>query len=179
MRRRGRTPARATRRPSRRRAPGRPRPATRTHPQTPPSAEGSTRRSIRAWRDSATGSRTNLRCRVADRTQTAPLTEEAGWDGGFIWDDLIGYNRDLVGEFAATNILLAAAALLRSGSSWAARSGQCRGVGRASSPLKSPPWTGLSGGRIVFGVGLVSRTSTAALVTLRCATCSHDRGPFR
>src|SRR6266508_804483 len=46
--------------------------------------------------------------RVAD---VARLAEEAGWDGLFIWDHLIGYNRDLVGEFAATNILLTAAAL--------------------------------------------------------------------
>ena len=43
--------------------------------------------------------------------ETARLAEEAGWDGLFIWDHLIGYNRELVGEFAATNILLAAAAL--------------------------------------------------------------------
>jgi alkanesulfonate monooxygenase SsuD/methylene tetrahydromethanopterin reductase-like flavin-dependent oxidoreductase (luciferase family) len=41
----------------------------------------------------------------------ARLAEETGWDGLFVWDQLIDYNRDLVGEFAATNILLAAAAL--------------------------------------------------------------------
>ena len=34
--------------------------------------------------------------------EAARLAEEAGWDGVFVWDQLIGYNRDLVGEFAAT-----------------------------------------------------------------------------
>lgn len=48
---------------------------------------------------------------VAD---TARLAEESGWDGLFIWDHLIGYNRDLVADFAATSILLAAAALATS-----------------------------------------------------------------
>src|SRR5215218_9828977 len=41
----------------------------------------------------------------------AKLAEEAGWDGLFVWDHLIGYNQDLVSDFGATNILLAAAAL--------------------------------------------------------------------
>lgn len=41
----------------------------------------------------------------------ARLAEEAGWDGLFIWDQLIGYNRDLVADFGATNLLLTAAAL--------------------------------------------------------------------
>jgi len=41
----------------------------------------------------------------------AKLAEEAGWDGLFVWDHLIGYDRDLVSDFGATNILLAAAAL--------------------------------------------------------------------
>src|SRR5262249_62135605 len=42
--------------------------------------------------------------------EVARLAEEAGWDGLFVWDHLIGYNRDLVAEFAATNLLLTAAA---------------------------------------------------------------------
>jgi alkanesulfonate monooxygenase SsuD/methylene tetrahydromethanopterin reductase-like flavin-dependent oxidoreductase (luciferase family) len=41
--------------------------------------------------------------RVAD---IARLAEEAGSDGLFVWDHLIGYNQELVGEFGATNILL-------------------------------------------------------------------------
>ena len=43
----------------------------------------------------------------------AKLAEGAGWDGLFVWDHLIGYNRDLVSDFGATNILLAAADVLR------------------------------------------------------------------
>ena len=43
--------------------------------------------------------------------EVARLAEEAGWDGFFVWDHLIGYNRDLVADFAATNLLLIAAAL--------------------------------------------------------------------
>jgi alkanesulfonate monooxygenase SsuD/methylene tetrahydromethanopterin reductase-like flavin-dependent oxidoreductase (luciferase family) len=40
-----------------------------------------------------------MRCspRVAE---AARLAEEAGWDGVFVWDHLIGYNRDLVSEWA-------------------------------------------------------------------------------
>jgi alkanesulfonate monooxygenase SsuD/methylene tetrahydromethanopterin reductase-like flavin-dependent oxidoreductase (luciferase family) len=41
----------------------------------------------------------------------ARLAEQAGWDGLFIWDQLIGYNQDLPADFAATNLLLTAAAL--------------------------------------------------------------------
>jgi alkanesulfonate monooxygenase SsuD/methylene tetrahydromethanopterin reductase-like flavin-dependent oxidoreductase (luciferase family) len=33
--------------------------------------------------------------------EVARLAEEAGWDGLFVWDHLIGYNRDLVAEFGA------------------------------------------------------------------------------
>jgi alkanesulfonate monooxygenase SsuD/methylene tetrahydromethanopterin reductase-like flavin-dependent oxidoreductase (luciferase family) len=44
----------------------------------------------------------------------ARLAEEAGWDGLFIWDQLIGYNQDLPADFAATNLLLTAAALATS-----------------------------------------------------------------
>jgi len=43
--------------------------------------------------------------------EVARLAEEADWDGLFVWDQLIGYNRDLVADFAATNLLLTAAAL--------------------------------------------------------------------
>jgi alkanesulfonate monooxygenase SsuD/methylene tetrahydromethanopterin reductase-like flavin-dependent oxidoreductase (luciferase family) len=85
---------------------------------------------------------------------TARLTEEAGWDGLFIWDHLIGYNRDLVGEFAATNILLAAAALatdrIRLGTQ-VTPVPRCRPrqLAREITTLDR-----LSGGRIILGVGL-------------------------
>jgi hypothetical protein len=45
--------------------------------------------------------------RVAD---IARLAEEAGSDGLFVWDHLIGYNQELVGEFGATSILLVGSA---------------------------------------------------------------------
>jgi alkanesulfonate monooxygenase SsuD/methylene tetrahydromethanopterin reductase-like flavin-dependent oxidoreductase (luciferase family) len=86
--------------------------------------------------------------------ETARLAEEAGWDGLFIWDHLIGYNRELVGEFAATNILLAAAALATN---------QIR-LGTAVTPVprRRPRQLArevatldrLSAGRIILGVGL-------------------------
>jgi len=41
----------------------------------------------------------------------ARLAEDARKDGLFVWDYLIGCNRDLVAEFAAANLLLTAAAL--------------------------------------------------------------------
>ena len=86
--------------------------------------------------------------------QAARLTEEAGWDGLFIWDHLIGYNRDLVGEFAATNILLAAAALatdrIRLGTQVTpVPRRRPRQLVRGIATLDR-----LSGGRMVLGVGL-------------------------
>jgi alkanesulfonate monooxygenase SsuD/methylene tetrahydromethanopterin reductase-like flavin-dependent oxidoreductase (luciferase family) len=42
----------------------------------------------------------------------ARLAEEAGSDGLFVWDHLIGYNQELVGEFGATSILLVGSAAL-------------------------------------------------------------------
>jgi alkanesulfonate monooxygenase SsuD/methylene tetrahydromethanopterin reductase-like flavin-dependent oxidoreductase (luciferase family) len=86
--------------------------------------------------------------------EIARLAEEAGWDGVFVWDQLIGYNRDLVGEFAATNILLAAAAL----STTRIRLGTAvtpvprrrpRQLAREIATLDR-----LSSGRITLGVGL-------------------------
>jgi len=84
----------------------------------------------------------------------ARLTEANGWDGLFIWDQLIGYNRDLVAEFAATNLLLTAAALATS---------RIR-LGTLVTPVpRSRPQQltreiatldRLSGGRMIFGVGL-------------------------
>lgn len=86
--------------------------------------------------------------------EAARLAEEAGWDGVFVWDQLIGYNRDLVGEFAATNLLLTAAALTTS---------RIR-LGTAVTPVprRRPQQLAreiatldrLSGGRIILGVGL-------------------------
>jgi alkanesulfonate monooxygenase SsuD/methylene tetrahydromethanopterin reductase-like flavin-dependent oxidoreductase (luciferase family) len=86
--------------------------------------------------------------------ETARLTEEAGWDGLFVWDHLIGYNRDLVGEFAATNILLAAAALaterIRLGTQVTpVPRRRPRQLAREIATLDQ-----LSGGRMVLGVGL-------------------------
>jgi alkanesulfonate monooxygenase SsuD/methylene tetrahydromethanopterin reductase-like flavin-dependent oxidoreductase (luciferase family) len=86
--------------------------------------------------------------------QAAQLAEEAGWDGLFIWDHLIGYNRDLVGEFAATNILLAAAALatnrIRLGPEVTpVPRRRPRELAREIATLDR-----LSGGRMVLGVGL-------------------------
>jgi alkanesulfonate monooxygenase SsuD/methylene tetrahydromethanopterin reductase-like flavin-dependent oxidoreductase (luciferase family) len=89
--------------------------------------------------------------RVAD---AARLAEEAGWDGLFVWDHLIGYNRDLVGEFAATNILLTAAAL--------ATSRIRLGTQVTPVPRRRPRQLAreiatldrLSGGRMILGVGL-------------------------
>jgi alkanesulfonate monooxygenase SsuD/methylene tetrahydromethanopterin reductase-like flavin-dependent oxidoreductase (luciferase family) len=86
--------------------------------------------------------------------ETARLTEEAGWDGLFIWDQLIGYNQDLVGEFAATNILLAAAAL--------ATNRIRLGTQVTPVPRRRPHQLAreiatldrLSGGRMILGVGL-------------------------
>jgi alkanesulfonate monooxygenase SsuD/methylene tetrahydromethanopterin reductase-like flavin-dependent oxidoreductase (luciferase family) len=42
----------------------------------------------------------------------ARLAEEAGSDGLFVWDHLIGYNQELVGEFGATSVLLVGSAAL-------------------------------------------------------------------
>ncbi|MFI7061897.1 LLM class flavin-dependent oxidoreductase [Kribbella sp. NPDC050124] len=86
--------------------------------------------------------------------EAAHLAEEAGWDGVFVWDELIGYNRDLVGEFAATNILLTAAAL--------ATSRIRLGTAVTPVPRRRPRQLAreiatldrLSGGRIILGVGL-------------------------
>jgi alkanesulfonate monooxygenase SsuD/methylene tetrahydromethanopterin reductase-like flavin-dependent oxidoreductase (luciferase family) len=79
---------------------------------------------------------------IRERVADAALAEEAGWDGLFVWDQLIGYNKDLVGEFAATNILLTAAALATIRIRLAPRSRRCRGDDHAISPARSPPWTG-------------------------------------
>jgi alkanesulfonate monooxygenase SsuD/methylene tetrahydromethanopterin reductase-like flavin-dependent oxidoreductase (luciferase family) len=46
--------------------------------------------------------------RVAD---IARLAEEAGSDGLFVWDHLIGYNQELVGEFGTSILLVGSAAL--------------------------------------------------------------------
>jgi alkanesulfonate monooxygenase SsuD/methylene tetrahydromethanopterin reductase-like flavin-dependent oxidoreductase (luciferase family) len=86
--------------------------------------------------------------------ETARLAEEAGWDGLFVWDHLIGYNRDLVAEFAATNILLAAAALatnrIRLGPQVTpVPRRRPRQLAREIATLDR-----LSGGRIILGVGL-------------------------
>jgi alkanesulfonate monooxygenase SsuD/methylene tetrahydromethanopterin reductase-like flavin-dependent oxidoreductase (luciferase family) len=86
--------------------------------------------------------------------ETARLAEEAGWDGLFIWDQLIGYNQDLVGEFAATNILLTAAAL--------ATNRIRLGTQVTPVPRRRPHQLAreiatldrLSGGRMILGVGL-------------------------
>jgi len=42
----------------------------------------------------------------------ARLAKKAGSDGLFVWDHLIGYNQELVGEFGATSILLVGSAAL-------------------------------------------------------------------
>lgn len=86
--------------------------------------------------------------------EVARLAEEAGWDGLFIWDHLIGYNRDWVSEFAATNILLTTAAL--------ATSRIRLGTQVTPVPRRRPQQLAreiatldrLSGGRMVLGVGL-------------------------
>ena len=86
--------------------------------------------------------------------EVARLAEEAGWDGLFVWDQLIGYNRDLVAEFAPTNLLLTAAALTTN---------RIRlGTQVTPVPRRRPQQLAreiatldrLSGGRIIFGVGL-------------------------
>jgi alkanesulfonate monooxygenase SsuD/methylene tetrahydromethanopterin reductase-like flavin-dependent oxidoreductase (luciferase family) len=84
----------------------------------------------------------------------AHLAEEAGWDGLFIWDVLIGYNRRLVTRFAATNILLTAAAL--------ATERILLGTQVTPVPRRRPRQLAreiatldrLSGGRMILGVGL-------------------------
>jgi alkanesulfonate monooxygenase SsuD/methylene tetrahydromethanopterin reductase-like flavin-dependent oxidoreductase (luciferase family) len=86
--------------------------------------------------------------------ETARLAEDAGWDGLFVWDHLIGYNRELVSEFAATNILLAAAALatnrIRLGTQVTpVPRRRPRQLAREVATLDR-----LSGGRIILGVGL-------------------------
>jgi alkanesulfonate monooxygenase SsuD/methylene tetrahydromethanopterin reductase-like flavin-dependent oxidoreductase (luciferase family) len=88
---------------------------------------------------------------VADQ---ARLAEEAGWDGLFVWDHLIGYNLDLVGEFAATNILLTAAALatnrIRLGTQVTpVPRRRPRQLAREIATLDR-----LCGGRMILGVGL-------------------------
>ena len=88
---------------------------------------------------------------VAD---VARLAEDAGWDGLIVWDHLIGYNRDLVADFAATNLLLTAAALttnrIRLGTmvTPVPRRGP-RQLAREIATLDQ-----LSGGRVIFGVAL-------------------------
>ena len=87
-------------------------------------------------------------------SEVARLAEEAGWDGLFVWDHLIGYNRDLVAEFAATNLLLTAAAL--------ATNRIRLGTQVTPVPRRRPQQLAreiatldrLSGGRMIFGVGL-------------------------
>ncbi|WP_147261155.1 LLM class flavin-dependent oxidoreductase [Pseudonocardia hierapolitana] len=86
--------------------------------------------------------------------EIARLAEDAGWDGLFIWDHLIGYNRDLVGEFAATNILLAAAALatnrIRLGTQVTpVPRRRAHQLAREIATLDR-----LTGGRMILGVGL-------------------------
>jgi alkanesulfonate monooxygenase SsuD/methylene tetrahydromethanopterin reductase-like flavin-dependent oxidoreductase (luciferase family) len=86
--------------------------------------------------------------------EVARLAEDAGWDGLFVWDHLIGYNQDLVGEFAATNILLAAAALATSRIRLGAQvtpvpRRRPRQLAREIATLDR-----LSGGRMILGVGL-------------------------
>jgi alkanesulfonate monooxygenase SsuD/methylene tetrahydromethanopterin reductase-like flavin-dependent oxidoreductase (luciferase family) len=84
----------------------------------------------------------------------ARLAEEAGWDGLFVWDQLIGYNQDLVAEFAATNLLLTAAAL--------ATNRIRLGTVVTPVPRRHPQQLAreiatldrLSGGRVILGVGL-------------------------
>src|SRR5215467_16141429 len=89
--------------------------------------------------------------RVGD---VARLAEEAGWDGLFVWDHLIGYNRDLVADFAATNLLLTAAALTTN---------RIRlGTLVTPVPRRRPQQLArqvatldaISGGRVTFGAGL-------------------------
>src|SRR5262249_26860587 len=89
--------------------------------------------------------------RVGD---VARLAEEAGWDGLFVWDHLIGYNQDLVADFAATNLLLTAAALTTN---------RIRlGTLVTPVPRRRPQQLAreiatldcLSGGRMILGVGL-------------------------
>jgi len=84
----------------------------------------------------------------------ARLAEEAGWDGLFVWDQLIGYNQDLVADFAATNLLLTAAALATD---------RIRLVTVVTPvPRRHPQQLAreiatldrLSGGRVILGVGL-------------------------
>ena len=86
--------------------------------------------------------------------EVARLAEEAGWDGLFIWDHLVGYNRDLVADFAATNLLLTAAALatgrIRLGTQ--VTPVPRRRVGQLAREIAT--LDRLSGGRIIFGVGL-------------------------
>ncbi|MFC7447426.1 LLM class flavin-dependent oxidoreductase [Rhodococcus daqingensis] len=86
--------------------------------------------------------------------ESARLAENAGRDGLFVWDQMIGYNRDLVGDFAASNILLTAAALAT----------QRIRLGTAVTPIprRRPRQLAreiatldrLSGGRMILGVGL-------------------------
>ena len=77
--------------------------------------------------------------------EAARLAEEAGWDGVLVWDQLIGYNRAMVGEFAATNVLLTAAALATARIRLGPAVTPYRGAGRANSPARSPPWIGCPG----------------------------------
>lgn len=86
--------------------------------------------------------------------EVARLAEESGWDGLFIWDHLIGYNQDLVADFAATSILLAAAAVattrIRLGTQVTpVPRRRPRQLAREIATLDR-----LSGGRMILGVGL-------------------------
>lgn len=86
--------------------------------------------------------------------EVARLAEDTGWDGLFVWDHLIGYNQDLVAEFAATNLLLTAAAL--------ATSRIRLGTVVTPVPRRRPRQLAkeiatldrLSGGRMIRGVGI-------------------------
>lgn len=86
--------------------------------------------------------------------EVARLAEEAGWDGLFIWDHLIGYNRDWVSEFAATNILLAAAALATNRIRLATQVTPVPRRRPAQHAREIATLDRLSGGRMVLGVGL-------------------------
>jgi alkanesulfonate monooxygenase SsuD/methylene tetrahydromethanopterin reductase-like flavin-dependent oxidoreductase (luciferase family) len=88
--------------------------------------------------------------------EAARLAEEAGWDGLFIWDPLIGYNQQWgwVSQMAATNILLTAASLatkrIRLGTQVTpVPRRRPRQLAREIATLDR-----LSGGRMVLGVGL-------------------------
>jgi Luciferase-like monooxygenase len=104
----------------------------------------------------------------------ARLAEEAGWDGLFVWNHMIGYNRDWVSDFAATNILLTAAAL--------ATSRIKLGTQVTPVPRRRPRHLAkeiatldqLSGGRMVLGAG-ARPAGTAPFSTLAMNGGSRPR----